>query len=113
LPEQAQAGNAIIMIDVDHFKRVNDCYGHLGGDKVLASAAHALQAMLRRTDLIARFGGEEFVISSPAESGRGQGNGGTAALAVGGAGNRRGRCEVQYHHQYWSGLAGLSGPQLG
>jgi diguanylate cyclase (GGDEF)-like protein len=62
LPEQAQAGNAIIMIDVDHFKRVNDCYGHLGGDKVLASAAHALQAMLRRTDLIARFGGEEFVI---------------------------------------------------
>ncbi|WP_287877224.1 GGDEF domain-containing protein [Aquitalea sp.] len=62
LPAQAEAGNAIIMADVDHFKRVNDCFGHLGGDRVLAVAAQALQATLREQDLIARFGGEEFVI---------------------------------------------------
>ena len=48
------------MIDADHFKRVNDTYGHLTGDRVLKSLAGMLQDRLRRTDIIGRYGGEEF-----------------------------------------------------
>lgn len=48
------------MIDVDHFKNVNDSYGHLTGDGVLKSLSRLLQERLRRTDIIGRYGGEEF-----------------------------------------------------
>lgn len=48
------------MIDADHFKQVNDTYGHLTGDRVLKSMARILQDRLRRTDIIGRYGGEEF-----------------------------------------------------
>lgn len=48
------------MIDVDHFKNVNDTYGHLTGDGVLKSLSRLLQERLRRTDIIGRYGGEEF-----------------------------------------------------
>jgi diguanylate cyclase (GGDEF)-like protein len=48
------------MIDADHFKQVNDTYGHLTGDRVLKSLAGMLQDRLRRTDIIGRYGGEEF-----------------------------------------------------
>ena len=50
------------MIDADHFKDVNDTYGHLTGDRVLKSLARLLQDRLRRTDIIGRYGGEEFGI---------------------------------------------------
>ena len=48
------------MIDADHFKKVNDTYGHLTGDRVLKALARMLQDRLRRTDIIGRYGGEEF-----------------------------------------------------
>ncbi|MBS0508128.1 MAG: diguanylate cyclase [Proteobacteria bacterium] len=51
-----------VMCDIDHFKRVNDTYGHAGGDVVLQAAAKALGSGLRTGDLLARFGGEEFCI---------------------------------------------------
>ena len=53
---------AIMICDLDHFKRVNDEYGHQAGDKVLVATAEALVASVRPTDVVARFGGEEFVI---------------------------------------------------
>jgi diguanylate cyclase (GGDEF)-like protein len=49
------------MIDIDHFKRVNDRFGHLAGDRLLAEVAATIAGELRTTDIHARFGGEEFV----------------------------------------------------
>ena len=54
-----------MFIDVDHFKRINDRYGHPTGDDVLCRVAQAVQAQLRAGDTIARYGGEEFVILLP------------------------------------------------
>ena len=54
-----------IMADIDHFKRVNDTYGHQAGDYVLSSLASILRTNVRRTDICARYGGEEFVILLP------------------------------------------------
>lgn len=53
---------AFAMIDLDHFKRVNDTYGHPVGDKVLKSLARLLQQRLRKVDVIGRYGGEEFAV---------------------------------------------------
>ncbi len=53
---------AVIMVDVDHFKRVNDTYGHLVGDAVLAQVAEILRGRCRASDAVGRWGGEEFVI---------------------------------------------------
>jgi len=55
----------LLMLDIDHFKTVNDTYGHLAGDKVLASVASVMLKRLRKTDAIGRYGGEEFVILLP------------------------------------------------
>ncbi len=52
----------VLMIDIDHFKKVNDTYGHPMGDEVLKHIAMELKAGLRETDILARFGGEEFII---------------------------------------------------
>lgn len=57
---------AVLMLDVDHFKRINDEYGHPTGDAVLVDVAHILAARLRKQDTLGRFGGEEFCIVLPA-----------------------------------------------
>ncbi len=54
-----------LMIDIDHFKSVNDTYGHLIGDRILQGVAEILRSKLRNTDILARYGGEEFVVLLP------------------------------------------------
>uniref|UniRef100_A0A7V5CUP6 diguanylate cyclase n=1 Tax=Acidobacterium capsulatum TaxID=33075 RepID=A0A7V5CUP6_9BACT len=56
---------SLLMVDVDHFKRVNDTLGHEAGDDVLRLVAQTLQFMTRSTDMVARYGGEEFVVVLP------------------------------------------------
>jgi two-component system cell cycle response regulator len=56
---------AVAFVDIDHFKKVNDVYGHAAGDEVLKSIAKILKAFTRITDFVARYGGEEFVILMP------------------------------------------------
>jgi diguanylate cyclase (GGDEF)-like protein len=59
---------ALILIDVDHFKLVNDLHGHLAGDKALRAIAHVFRIFLRDYDLAGRFGGEEFAVLLPQTS---------------------------------------------
>ncbi|UCH48440.1 MAG: diguanylate cyclase [Betaproteobacteria bacterium] len=61
----AKNGHALLMLDVDHFKKVNDTYGHVFGDKALRSIAHVLQTTVKGGDPVARFGGEEFAVLLP------------------------------------------------
>jgi diguanylate cyclase (GGDEF)-like protein len=56
---------SLILLDADLFKNVNDAYGHLGGDAVLAALGQALRSGTRRTDVAARIGGEEFAVLLP------------------------------------------------
>ena len=61
-----QTPYAVIVADMDHFKRVNDAYGHASGDAVLVETARRIKAVLRSSDMVARMGGEEFLIVLPA-----------------------------------------------
>lgn len=56
---------SVILMDIDHFKKVNDAYGHLVGDSLLKGIARILTQYLRRNDVAARFGGEEFLVVLP------------------------------------------------
>ncbi len=60
---------SVVMLDLDHFKQVNDTYGHSAGDKVIKATAHLLRQRLRKTDAVGRYGGEEFVAVLPRCSG--------------------------------------------
>ncbi|GAB4252259.1 MAG: hypothetical protein Kow00129_13130 [Thermoleophilia bacterium] len=61
---------SLLMIDVDHFKRINDQYGHQTGDRVLQTVAKFLQDSVRQSDVCGRYGGEEFVLLLPGTPGR-------------------------------------------
>ena len=63
--EEARETNnpvSLLFLDLDHFKRINDTYGHLAGDACLKAMIDPLQAELRQTDAIGRYGGEEFLV---------------------------------------------------
>jgi len=53
---------SVLLIDIDHFKQVNDTYGHMAGDTILADLARLLKNNIRKEDIAARFGGEEFIV---------------------------------------------------
>ncbi len=64
--ERYEAPISCVMIDLDHFKKVNDQHGHLVGDRVLVAVTDAIGRSVRESDYVARYGGEEFVILLPA-----------------------------------------------
>lgn len=63
--QRSQSICSVVMIDLDHFKRVNDTYGHEGGDLVLKAVSHAIQQRVRASDVVCRYGGEELVLMLP------------------------------------------------
>ena len=62
---QSGDGHAVMLVDIDDFKTINDSYGHATGDNVLLSVADALRQSVRETDIVARLGGDEFLIFAP------------------------------------------------
>lgn len=62
---RTQHSSSLIMLDIDHFKRVNDSYGHTAGDRVLVQVARLIRRIIRTTDIAGRYGGEEFGILLP------------------------------------------------
>ncbi len=65
---RSQMAVSLLMLDLDHFKRINDTHGHLAGDDVLKAFAVLVKNCLRKEDLLARYGGEEFVVLLPGSS---------------------------------------------
>jgi diguanylate cyclase (GGDEF)-like protein len=71
LAQRRRGALAAVMLDIDHFKRINDTYGHQVGDDVIRGVVARLRAQTRDTDLLARYGGEEFVLLLPDAGARG------------------------------------------
>ncbi|HEU5450716.1 MAG TPA: sensor domain-containing diguanylate cyclase, partial [Terriglobales bacterium] len=69
--ERKKTHFALLMVDIDHFKQLNDTYGHHAGDQVLRDVASILMKDMREVDTVARYGGEEFVLILPETSGPG------------------------------------------
>ena len=97
--EAAQSGNyqfAVLFVDIDRFKSINDSYGHLAGDQVLQAVARHLLASVRPADSVARFGGDEFVVVLKHIRGEDDVRGIVTRIARGveGAGGRRGDSEA-------------------
>jgi diguanylate cyclase (GGDEF)-like protein len=65
LAQRQQRALTIAMVDLDHFKRVNDQYGHAAGDRVLVVFSRLLHQRLRNSDVVGRYGGEEFLVILP------------------------------------------------
>jgi diguanylate cyclase (GGDEF)-like protein len=63
--ERANGSAAVLMVDLDHFKSINDTWGHPAGDDMLEYVSHALRGATRPSDIVGRFGGEEFVVLLP------------------------------------------------
>lgn len=63
--QRYQQAASLILLDIDHFKQINDVLGHQAGDKVLCQLCHVCRQQLREGDILARFGGEEFVVLLP------------------------------------------------
>jgi diguanylate cyclase (GGDEF)-like protein len=59
---------SVLLFDIDHFKQINDTYGHAAGDEVLSKVAQAIKQRLRDTDVLGRIGGEEFAVVAPSTS---------------------------------------------
>lgn len=62
LKQQPAARHAVLLVDVDHFKHINDRFGHATGDRVLQAVAHTMRQLVRSQDMVCRYGGEEFVL---------------------------------------------------
>lgn len=95
---------SLILLDVDHFKLINDQHGHQTGDAVLILLVREVQALLRKSDLLARFGGEEFVILLP---------GTTQARALDVAERIRSTCEGLAHSPQFTVSLGVSCTRTG
>jgi diguanylate cyclase (GGDEF)-like protein len=65
LMNRYEVGFSVAIFDIDHFKHINDEHGHLHGDRMLQTVAHAIDDSARETDFVARYGGEEFVVIMP------------------------------------------------
>lgn len=64
-----QSGGSLLMIDADHFKSINDAFGHAAGDEALRGIAQSIKSLVRPTDLVGRLGGEEFGVFLPMVTG--------------------------------------------
>ncbi len=99
-------GFALLLIDIDQFKRINDAHGHAVGDQVLVHAASVIEAQARQADSVGRYGGDEFIIVAP-QSYAGRCNAGCRAAAPGDAG-RAHPCPRQRSARHAVDRCGLS-----